>query len=371
MGASLRPPLRDYVVGADLDRSEIPAEDAAFLERLGGPSLLRLAGRDSSRVRVATTLLHGNEPSGLRAVIRYLRSGAVPATDVLFFIGAVGTALAHPPFTHRALPGERDANRCWTPPWDTPQGEVAHEVLGRLADAGPECLVDIHNNTGHNPAYGVAFRVGRAELSLVSLFADRVVHTPIQLRTLVEGTGHLFPSVTIECGRAGDPAADEAALRGLRTYLEREAIDFARPGRPLMLLDSPVRVRVRAGMGLAFGSEADRTAALTISRDIDRHNFERLPAGSAIGWVRRDVEWPLEATDADGLERSRALFETSEGVLRTRHEFVPVMMTTNQVIAKDDCLFYAVQPVGEVAVTGSGERVVSEAEPGPTPGRSA
>lgn len=349
-------------MGRDLKRSEVPADDRAFLERLAGPSLLRLTGRDASRVRVATTLLHGNEPSGLRAVIRYLRSGDEPATDVLIFIGAVETALAEPPFTHRALPGKTDANRCWTPPWDTPQGEVAREVLDRLRAARPECLVDIHNNTGHNPAYGVAFRVGPAELSLVSLFADRVVHTPIELRTLVEGTVDLFPSVTVECGRAGDPVADETAWRGLRSYLERETIDLRGPLRPLTLLDSPVRVRVRPGLELAFGSGPDPAAALTISRDVDRHNFDRLPAGSAIGWVRHDAEWPLEAVDADGLERSHALFEVSAGVLRTRHEFVPVMMTTNRVIAIADCLFYAVQPVGEVAVTASGERIVSERE---------
>jgi hypothetical protein len=357
----VRPPLREYRIGRDLARAEVPDDDRAFLELLGGPSLLRLGGRDASRVRVAATLLHGNEPSGLRAVIRYLRSEEVPATDVLLFVGAVGTALAEPAFTHRALPGERDANRCWTPPWDSPQGEVARDVLSRLRAVRPECLVDIHNNTGHNPAYGVAFRVGPAELSLVALFADRVVHTPIELRTLVEGTGALFPSVTVECGRAGDPVADEAAWRGLRSYLGRDEIDFRRPERPLMLLESPVRVRLRPGVELAFGSEAGG-AGLTISEDVDRHNFERLAPGSPIGWLRPDAEWPLEAIDADGLERSHALFEARDGVLRTRQEFVPVMMTTNRVIAIADCLFYAVQPVGEVAVAESGERIVGGRE---------
>jgi hypothetical protein len=193
----MKPPLREISIRAqEVGKDRFPADETAFLESLGGPTLLRLEGRDSSRVRALSTLLHGNEPSGLRAVIRYLRSGEVPATDVIIFIGSVHTALTEPRFSYRALPGEMDANRCWTLHGDMPQGEVARQVLTRIVDASPECLVDLHNNTGHNPAYGVAFRVGPAEQSLVSLFADRIVHTPIELGTLVEATVPLFPSVS-------------------------------------------------------------------------------------------------------------------------------------------------------------------------------
>lgn len=339
----MKKPLRELVIGTDLAREQVPQDDRRFLELLGGPSLLHLTGRDPSRVRVVSTLLHGNEPSGLRAVIRFLRSGDVPATNVLFFIGAVETALAEPGFAHRALPGERDANRCWTPPWDTPQGRVAETVLKRIHAANPECLVDLHNNTGHNPAYGVAFHIGHAELSLVSLFADRVVHTPLELRTLVEATVEQFPSVTIECGRAGDGAADEVAWEGLWRYLDWDQIDFERPSTPLMLLEDPIRVCVRPEIDLAFADAAEEAVSLTISRDIDRHNFERLAAGSPIGWVKRNVDWPIEAVGPDGLDCSRQYFEEDSGVLRTRRDFIPIMMTTNRTIAKSDCLFYAVQ----------------------------
>jgi len=340
----VRRPLREFLIGSELSRSEIPDDDQAFLRKLGGPALIRLRGRDPSRVRIVSTLLHGNEPSGLRAVIRFLCSADVPATDVLFFVGAVETALADGGFAHRAFPGERDANRCWSPPWDTPQGEVARLVLDRMKSCAPECLVDLHNNTGHNPAYGVAFSVGHAELSLVSLFADRIVHTPIELGTIVEATVPYFPSVTIECGRAGDPEADEVARRGLRRYLDWDQIDFARPLVPLLHLEAPIRVCVRSGVELAFGASPVPSVPLTISDDIDRHNFEILRAGSPIGWLRSDADWPIEALGSDGVDCSRSFFELDAGILRTRKEFIPIMMTTNRVIAKSDCLFYAVQP---------------------------
>jgi hypothetical protein len=286
-------------------------------------------------------------------MLRYLRSGEVPAVDTLFFIGATGTALAEPPFSNRALPGEPDANRCWRAPWDTPQGEVARHVLERVRGLVPECLIDLHNNTGHNPAYGVAFRVGHAELSLVSLFADRIVHTPIELGTLVEATVDICPSVTIECGRAGDEVADEAAWIGLERFLDWAIIDFEKPIIPLMLLEEPVRICVREGTSLSFGDVPDPDVAITISGDIDRHNFERLEPGSAIGWLAAGEGWPLRAERADGVECSRDFFAVEDGVLHTRRAFIPIMMTTNRRIAKSDCLFYAVQPAAGGTLIGA------------------
>lgn len=340
----MRPPLRERRAGADFERSALPESDRAFLDWLEGPTLIRLAGRDRTRTRILSTLLHGNEPSGLRASLGYLRSAAVPATDVLFFFGAVGAARAAPGFAHRALPGEMDANRCWHPLRPSPQGEVARATLERLFAANAECLVDLHNNTGHNPAYGVAFEIGPAERRLVELFADRVVHTPLELGTLVEATIGSFPSVTIECGRAGDPEADAVAARGLERYLSADRLELARPTDDLLVLEDPIRVCVAEGVGLRFDQRSHPEVALTISDTIDRHNFERLAPGTTIGWVGvRDV-WPLEAIGPDGVECSRAIFEIAGEALRTRRAFIPIMMTTDEVVAKSDCLFYAVQP---------------------------
>jgi len=364
----MRPPLEELTVGRDLQREEVPANVLAFLRMLGGPTLIRLGGRDSTRTRVVTTLLHGNEPSGVRAVVRYLRSDRVPATDVVFFVGAVRTALAEPAFGHRALPGRLDANRVWAAPWDTPEREVARAVLGAIRATEPECLVDLHNNTGHNPAYGVAFGIGAAELALVALFADRVVHTPIELRTIVEATHDAFPSVTIECGRAGDPVADTAAFEGLCRLLDRAEIGSNAADRDIEVLGAPVRVCLAPEIDLAFADSVDACAALTISRDIDRHNFERLAAGSPIGWLEAwdpASRWPLEATGGAGEECSRALFEIEEGVLRTRRDFIPIMMTTNREIARNDCLFYAVQPM-DLGASETGDGFYASTRPGET-----
>lgn len=363
----MKPPLQDWTIGRDLERGALPGDLPGFLGMLGGPTLIRLAGRDGSRTRVVTTLLHANEPSGVRAVLRYLREGDRPATDVVFFVGAVETALTEPFMSHRAIAGEPDANRVWTPPFDTPQGEVAKQVLDCLRALRPEFLVDLHNNTGHNPAYGVAFGLGAAELSLVSLFADRVVHTPIELRALVEATHDDFPSVTVECGRAGDAVADEAAWVGLKRFLELDEIDPTVPHRPMHILGSPVRVCIEPGFALAFEDRVDRDVEVTISKNIDRHNFERLAAGSSIGWLtpgENPQAWPLNAIGGAGEECSRALFEVDGGILRTRRDFIPIMMTTNREIAQSDCLFYAVQRMDVGSLGAISDFYLSKAPPG-------
>lgn len=334
--------------GVDLRPADLPESEIEFLESLGGPTLIAVPGRDPTRTRVATTLLHGNEPSGLRAMHRWLRSGGRPATNALLFIASVDTALREPHFSHRQLPGRRDFNRCFSPPWIDAEGTLAEEVLAVILAAEPECLVDLHNNTGHNPAYGVAVRLGETELGLVALFADRVVHAPLSLGTLVEATIDSCPSMTIECGRSGDPEADDVARAGLKIFLERDDLALRTTNRPMRVLEDPVRVCVTSDVSLAFADMANPDSRLTISADIDRHNFELLPAGAAIGWVQSGAAWPLDARRHDGSECSHEMFCINDGVLETCVDFIPIMMTTKPEIAKSDCLFYAARESGAV-----------------------
>ena len=90
--------------------SGVPPTAEALLRELGGPAWIRVAGRDRSRTRAVVTLIHGNEPSGLRAVHAWLRSGAQPAVNAVFFIASPAAALEPPGFAFRTLPGKLDLN---------------------------------------------------------------------------------------------------------------------------------------------------------------------------------------------------------------------------------------------------------------------
>ena len=327
----------------DFDRLSYPASALEFLEELGQATWIRQPGRDASRTRALVTLLHGNEPSGTYAVLQWLKSGETPATNVVFYLASVDTALTRPTFSHRMLPNEPDANRCFREPFAGRQGRRAAAVLKLLSDEHPEALVDLHNNTGHNPAYGVATRFSPPILRLTEMFAERLVYTDLRLGTLVEATESWFPSTTIECGRAGDPEADELAFEGLKRFLMAKDLRLDEPPeRKLEILENPLRVSLHGGLKLGFGTKPDHSVDVTVNLQLERSNFRRLDAGATVGWAPVG-SMPLKAVGAGGANVASELFYNSAGTIKTRASLVPVMMTVNPTIALSDCLFYAMQ----------------------------
>ena len=324
--------------------ADIPSTPEAFLNDLEVSTLLRVPGRTRGRARAVATLLHGNEPSGIRAVHAWLRSGRLPAVDTLVWIGSVAAALEPPGFALRSLPGARDLNRCFRPPFSGPEGNLARSALAAMCDAGPEALVDLHNTTGHTAAYAVAPLLGAAEMGLASLFGDRLVHYELSLGALAEAASDHFPSVTIECGRAGDPEADEVALRGLTRFLEASELELEDARTDLTVFEDAVRVCTLPGVRLSFGDGPLEGLDITIRRGLDQQNFRLVTAGELIGWMGAPDLWPLDARGADGRDRSRELFERRGDRLVAREELVPIMMTNDAQIAVEDCLFYAVRP---------------------------
>ncbi|MCP5056286.1 MAG: succinylglutamate desuccinylase [bacterium] len=321
-----------------------PAEAESFLRKLGGPTAIHVKGKDRTRSRIVTTLLHGNEPSGTRAIHAWLRNGHQPAVDTVLIVANVEAALAGPGFAHRTLPGRRDLNRCFLGPWDDAEGHLAREILELTYEKKPEALIDLHNNTGHNPPYGVGVEPSPEALQLVTPFGNRFVWSHLTLGALMEAVRDI-PSATIEVGRTGDPAADAVALRGLTRFLEDDRV--IEPGlRPdVQVLTTPMRVCIRPGASLAV-VDADRgkqeSADLTILADLDRHNFESVEVGTKLGYVRGEA-WPLELLDEDGRDRASFYFSLQDGVLRTRRPIIPIMITTDPGIATSDCLFYVVR----------------------------
>jgi hypothetical protein len=322
--------------------ADVPPRVEYFLRALGGPAAIHIPGRDRSRTRAATTLLHGNEPSGVRALHAWLRAGHTPAVDALLVIANVPAALAPPGFAHRTLPGRRDLNRCFLGPFDDAEGRLAEAILTALREARPEALVDVHNNTGHNPSYGVGLAASPAVLHLTALFGERLVVSDLRIGALIEAVRELA-SVTVEVGRSGDPAADACALEGLGAFFARDPVVPATPPPALQLLRAPLRATLRPGVRVAVADAPAAQAELTMLADLDRHNFEPVAAGVPIGWVQGG-RWPLEVRDGAGRDLSRELFRIEGARLVTRRSFVPIMITTDPGIAASDCLFYVVSP---------------------------
>jgi len=321
----------------------IPADPLAFLETLDGPTAWRVAGRDRSRTRVVTTLLHGNEPSGFLALHDWLRGGSRPAVDALCVIANVEAARIHPVFSHRSVPARRDLNRCFLGPFDDPEGGIARGILDLLGQVRPEALLDLHNNTGHNPAYAVGIEPTPEALALTALFGRHFVWSHLTLGALLEAVPE-HPAITVEVGKSGDDRANRIARAGVGDFLEREALFGGESVPDVGLLKMPMRARVRKGHRLVMAQRPDDAAELTMPDDLDRHNFETVPVGSRIGWVRGESA-PLELIDEHGHDRAADYFERHGEELVARRPFMPIMITVDAEIAASDCVFYVVHEV--------------------------
>lgn len=317
-----------------------------FIDRLGCPTVVRVRGRDRSRRRVLAGSIHGNEPSGARALHRLLRDivvGAVaPATDLDVVFGALDAACLAPRFSHRMRPGQRDLNRCFRGPFDDDNGRVARAILDAVLDSPVEAAVDLHNTTGHNPDFVIAGVVDEARAGLASLFSERYLAWRLRLGTLSEVLDESGVAVTWECGRAHDPAADARAVVGARRFATVDVLPVG--GHPRWLLRDPVRVRLVAGASVGFGG-GDHD--LVLDADVDRHNFAVVDEGSALGRLRDPGRLPLRVDGDDdhhGPDLTAQFFGVEGNRLVTRVPLVPIMMTTNAAVALSDCLFYAVRP---------------------------
>jgi predicted deacylase len=152
------------------------------------------------------------------ALFRWLKSGQRPAVNTVCIVASVTAAATAPRFSHRMLPGVRDLNRCFRPPFADEQGKLAEEILEILRMHHPEAVIDMHNTSGSGPAFGVCTHMDRQHDALVSIFTKRLIVSNLGLGALMDISEHSYPTVTIEVGGHQDEEAHELAYEGLCRY---------------------------------------------------------------------------------------------------------------------------------------------------------
>ena len=321
---------------------EIADQFEDFLLQLEGPIWIYQQGRDSSRCRVASALIHGNEPSGFHAIHRWLRTGLQPAVDLYFFIGATKAAQALPLFSNRHLPDQRDLNRCFRPPFNDENGQIAAECLHRMSSVQPEAVIDIHNTSGAGPCFAVACNNDRRHQAITRLFCNRLIITDIRLGALMEFEEQ-FTVTTIECGGAHDPQAHEVAWRGLKQFASQGQL-FSEQAEldALEVFRQPLRVELFSKYELAYGESVNEQADLTLVHDIERYNFGTVPANTHLGWLGPQGLNALVVRDSQGISHTHQYFRSDANELQTNADLKLFMITKNSKIAKADCLFYLV-----------------------------
>jgi succinylglutamate desuccinylase len=284
-------------------------------------------------------LQHGNEVTGWEAVRRLLKSHyqhhELPRS-LLLFIGNIQAAKHR----LRRLDEQPDYNRCWPGGKlvDSEHVELFRRIHDRILEFQPIACIDIHNNTGLNPHYAAVNRIRSDYLRLASLFSPKVVYFTMPPGTLSHSLSEFIPSVTLECGMAGEIHGTDHTLAYLETCLHLETISRSRVDADAVhLFHMVATVNVSDKVLFGFGRVP---VDLALREDLDQFNFQELPAGTSFGSINNGMLRPLIATDGDGDDVTDRYFSFERGQVETAREIMPSMLTLDRRVIQQDCLCY-------------------------------
>lgn len=311
-------------------------------DALQGPTLISLQGKREPALFVSV-LLHGNETTGWEAVRRLLQNytpggGERPLPRSLeIFIGNVDAARRQ----QRRMDGQPDYNRTW------PGGEAGvsaetrlmEQVTALMRQRGLFASIDIHNNTGLNPHYACVNVVENRFLRLATLFSRMVIYfiRPRGVQSLA--FSEFTPSVTIECGKAGD----EAGIRHTQQFVEdclhlHDLSDEPLSHTEVDLFHTVATVKIPAQIEFGFGDHH----LLNLDPQLERFNFSELPVGTHWGDMAND-EMPFVVTDEEGEIVTSDYFELQQVRLLNRLPVMPSMLTRDERVIRQDCLCYLME----------------------------
>ncbi len=319
----------------------LPETPEQWLMSLQQPTVVEVSGKEMSRWRVVSVLIHGNEPSGFFAAYEFLRQKTIPQTNLAIVISSVRAARHEPLFTHRAIPGEFDLNRRFgIVECRDRVTELAHHIVEYVRALCPELVVDLHNTSGQAPPFAVSISDHSSVRKMASLFCCTMVVTQLIVGSLMEQNFNC-PIVTIECGGAGSDSSHALALEGLRRFAVLDSINELND-ETVEVYMHPVRVKALPGLSLSYGGTVDPDADITLSQTIEQLNYGITPAGKPLGWLSRPLEQSLTAINDYGEDLIETLFENRQGRLIARQNLKLFMATGRGDIALSDCLFYVV-----------------------------
>ncbi|TKB47449.1 hypothetical protein [Thalassotalea mangrovi] len=338
----------------------------------GEPFVVRFAADKSAasgKPQIFTTLLHGNETSGVEALRRLLDTQPTPYCDTYILVASVRVATTPPKFYHRMLPNEADLNRCfkisnlqtWAANYALAQSNasidgqsggstklmlpelLAFKIFYFVNTLKPRWLLDLHNTSGASPAFAVTRHLTHNHTLLCQQFSPFIVRSQLNVGALFE-LEFDFPCVTIECGGTGDELANQTAYTGIHRLMHTPLSELRIDSEPAVILDQPIRLEVRKDKAVRLGYSNSKQPKddITLMANIDAYNFADWHPGQLLGWASEEGFNSLTATDEHGQERIDELFHLQHGEIRCSTKLHLFMITNRTDIALSDCLLYAV-----------------------------
>lgn len=309
---------------------------------LPGPALIHLPGRRTPPVFVSV-LLHGNEDTGwlaAQAVLKKYAQTELPRALSLF-IGNVSAARS----SVRRLDGQPDYNRVWPGGEEAPSDESAmmSKVVEAMRTRDVFASIDIHNNTGLNPHYACINKLEPHFLHLAMLFSRIVVYFIRPRGVQSAAFAELCPSVTVECGKPGNPDSVAHAAEFMEACLHLSEFPV-HPVAPhdIDLFHTVATVKVPAHVSFGFNSaEAD----INFLPELDHFNFRELERGVQLGRVRPDSSARLWVVNEEGDDIGERMFDYQQGGIALKQRLMPAMLTRDERVIRQDCLCYLMERI--------------------------
>lgn len=324
-------------------RNQIKSTAPGFLNQLKGLAVFDVKGKDPSRTRVVTTLIHGNEPSGFIAGHLWLRSGKIPTTNVRMIFCNTEAAQQRPIFTRRYVGQSEceDLNRYFGKNKENADPELlqrAQAIRQAIEEVDPEAIIDLHNTSGLSSAFAVAVNDNAQMLDLTSLFADKLIITGLGVGALMEVKFNA-PVITIECGGANELMSHQVATEGLDTYFTQDQL-FGQREKEVSLHYNPIRIELTNDASVGYASHKLLSADITLIPDIEQFNRQPTPVGEFLGWFNGEGPLPLRAVDEKKQCQIDNLLYCEDGRIYAKQTLQMFMATTNRDIASNDCITY-------------------------------
>lgn len=334
---------------------DLHADYEQFLLSMIGPTVIDITGLNTQKCRVITTLLQGNEPSGLIALHRWLTTRDVkelPSTNLRFIICSVEAACIKPLLSERFVEGSKDINRCFgKSESDNSQIEQhrgcyerAQLIEQAIKDVSPEVVIDIHNASSPGPTFAISSIITTETLPLASLFCQTLILSDLQLGSLME-QNFACPFITIECGGRFDEQAHEVAYAGISQIASCEDISYIKQGKDVEIIYRPLRLQVKEDVNLSYAEYDEGYSGVTLKQNIEYFNFGGANQDEMIGWIDGNGTDNLQLLNKQGCNIVDEYFYTRENQLVCKQNLRVFKATSDKQTALSDCLFYVVKHI--------------------------
>ena len=306
-------------------------------EVLKMPTLFHVEGINPQPLFVST-LLHGNETTGLYAIQRLLkkyREQPLPRA-ISLFVGNIAAAKEN----QRRLDNQDDYNRIWpgSHHGDSPEKDMMQLVTHIMRKKKPFASIDIHNNTGKNPHYGCINILNPHGLVLASKFSDIAVYFTSPKGVQSSAFSDFCPSIVLECGQSGDRSGEDHALAYLESILEIDGMS-SHNSNNLKLYHTVARVRIP--QTISIGSDISNSDCdICLNEQLDDKNFHQIYPGTVFAEGDVTKEKLVIVSSESNEDVTDEYIEMDNNKLLFKKPVTLSMYTRNEKAIRQDCVCY-------------------------------